>query len=376
MRLAIINLSGGGLSGGHVNFLRSMLPRFAASSDIEAVLCLSPRQVGVEKWFPEPLPKTTFQACLPYRPFRSRLDSGAVAALDAFRPDVVLSTLEKDVRYAKAPVVGMIQNMAFLAGTPTGYGLVEKLKALLLKGETLRAAAHSDAVIVPTRFVSDALVEAGIAKSKISVVNFGHNPAIAGAVPPGPAAGLKNRFIFTAGSFERYRGFEDLVEAMPALKKAFPALKLLVAGGSRPATRAYAEGLKRRVSELALEKDIVWLGNLPERELSWCYANCSAFAVTSRVESFCFVALEAMAHGCNSVSSQARCLPEIFGETSLYYPPGEAKALEAALAEVLGRSESERKKISALARERAAGFSWDATLVKIVEVLKAHSRVS
>lgn len=374
MRLAIVNLSGGGLSGGHVNFLRNMLPRFAGAPSVEALLCVSPRQVGEERWFAEPLPKTTFHACRPYRPFLPRLDRATVSALDAFRPDVILSALEKDVRYLGAPVVGMIQNMAFLAGTPTGYGLAEKVKAAILKRETLRAASGFAAVIVPTAFVRDALAGAGISGEKVSVVNFGRNPPQPGAVPPAPAAGLRDRFIFTAGSFERYRGFEDLVEAMPALLKIYPGLKLLVAGGARPATRAYSDGLKKRAAELGLEKDILWLGNLPDRELSWCYAHCAAFAVTSRVESFCFVALEAMSHGCNSVSADARCLPEVLGETALYYPAGDAGGLERSLAEVLARTGGERERFSALSLKRSAGFSWDAALAGILAVLESVTR--
>ena len=135
-------------------------------------------------------------------------------------------------------------------------------------------------------------------------------------------------------------------------------MKLAVAGASRLATTKYFESLKELAADLQVSADIAWLGNIPEGELSWCYANCAAFALTSRVESFCFVALEAMAHGCRIVSSDSPCLPEILGDTAVYYKAGNVPALSAGLLQVLSAGPRDGDVASSAALERAAGFSW------------------
>jgi hypothetical protein len=42
MRLAVVNLTGGGFSGGYKKYLENMLPRLAEHSEVEALLCASP----------------------------------------------------------------------------------------------------------------------------------------------------------------------------------------------------------------------------------------------------------------------------------------------------------------------------------------------
>jgi len=143
-----------------------------------------------------------------------------------------------------------------------------------------------------------------------------------------------------------------------------------VAGGSRPETGIYLNDLKKLAAGLNVTGDIAWLGNISEEELSWCYANCSAFALTSRIESFCFVALEAMAHGCNIVSTDSACLPEILGDSAIYYAAGDEAGLSKAITAVLSRTEAEHAGFSAASAARATSFSWDKAAAATLEVFK------
>lgn len=51
MRIAIVNLTAGGMSGGYRKFLRNVIPRMAKHEDVEAILCASPDSIGVQDWF-------------------------------------------------------------------------------------------------------------------------------------------------------------------------------------------------------------------------------------------------------------------------------------------------------------------------------------
>jgi len=376
MKLAILNLTGGGISGGHKKYLLNMLPRLAAAPEIMAILCASPSALGAETWLPRH-PKISYVSCGPFRPFRHSPEPGLAAALHDFSPDVIFVPIERYVNYKGLPVVVMLQNMAPLTGTKTGYGIKERLVAAVRKYETYVALRRSAEIIVPTNYVKNYLSEkAAVPAGKIAAIHYGGNIVSVVQRPPASFPFTGGRFIFTAGSLEAYRGTEDLLRALPLVKETCPDIKLAVAGGARPATMGYFDGLKELAARLRVSADIAWLGNLPEEELFWCYANCSAFAVTSRVESFCFVALEALSHGCNIISTDSPCLPEVLGGAALYYPARDIKAMTSALSAILARPEAERSACGAAAVLRAAAFSWDEAAAATLGILKKTFRSS
>jgi len=369
MRVAVINLTGGGMSGGYRKYLAEMLPRFAAHPGVSELLCASSLALDGDGGHGKDS-KVKFIRCSQFRMLHHRPDSKLAEALDSFAPEVLFIPVERYVRYKKLPVVVMLQNMAPLAGMKTGTGIKEWLRTAARRFETRYALRYSTAVIVPTEFVKDFLSrEVKIDPAKIYVVPYGNTaPAAQPLAPYGVHKHTK--FIFTAGSLEMYRGLEDLLFALPDIRSKFPEIKLAIAGGTRGPTRGYAARLKSLAKGLGLEDAVVWLGNISEPELSWAYFNCAAFVLTSRVESFCLIALESMAHGCNIVSTKSACLPEILADAATYYDAGDALSLSHALMDLLSRDPADTEKVRSTAMSRAAGFSWDETASKTLNVLK------
>ena len=68
MRIAITNITGGGMSGGYKKYLQNVLPRLAVYSDVEAILCASPKSIKVQDWF-RFLPKVIF---ITYKSFKCK----------------------------------------------------------------------------------------------------------------------------------------------------------------------------------------------------------------------------------------------------------------------------------------------------------------
>ena len=368
MRIAVLNMTGGGFSGGYKRYISSILPRIASRPETVEILCASPASLGVETWLAG-TPKIKFVGCEPFRFMRHVPDAGLMACLDGFCPDLVFITLERYIKYRDVPVVTVVHNMGPLSGVKVSSGILDKAKCLAQLLETQIAVKNSTAVIAPTDHVRDFLIKNwSLGNDNVTTINFGtsHMPKDA-RLPTGLAA--PGRFIFTAGSLEVYRGLDDLIKAMPRLADSFPGLKLLVAGGTRSATVGYLRNLKKLAFGLGVAGDIVWLGNLPEEELAWCYRNCAAFVMTSRVESFGFVALEAMQNGCGCVSTNSPCLPEIFRNCALYYSPGDIAGLLQVVSEALNRNMGECERFGSMGRERASGFSWDKAAEQTMEVL-------
>ena len=371
MRLAILNLTGGGTSGGHRNYLQGILPRLAGSGKFSSILCASPASIGIEKWLPD-IPTVRRVECEPFRPFRHEPGPMLKAALDSFGPDLLFVTVERYVRYRDLPVVIFLHNMAPLAGIRTGSGLRERLVSLARAYEARYAIKRAAAVIAPTDFVRDYLIaRENASPGRVTRIHFGAAPLPAKPVEPEGFPFRPGEFIFTAGSLEAYRGIEDIIKALPALKAALPGIKLAVAGGARPEALAYASGLRKLASELGVDRDIAWLGNLDAARLAWCYAHCSVCVLTSRMESFCFVALEAMQHSCRVVAADRACLPEVLGGAADYYKAGDHEALSSLLSKKLASG----RPPAAGPAARTALFSWDKAAAATLDVLlKAASR--
>lgn len=114
--------------------------------------------------------------------------------------------------------------------------------------------------------------------------------------------GLTNKTVLmTLGRLsrdERYKGVDEVLEAMPALLAKRPDLAYLVAGDGDDRPR-----LEGRARELGLESHVVFAGYLPEAEKVDYYRLADSYVMPSRGEGFGFVFLEAMACGIPVVAS-------------------------------------------------------------------------
>ena len=105
------------------------------------------------------------------------------------------------------------------------------------------------------------------------------------------------------------KGVHILVEAFAAAHKEVPKLKLLVSGEGDP---VYTQGLKDRVRELNIEKDVLFLGNEPEIERPLRAGDIFA-APYLWPEAFGLAVLEAMAVGLPVVGSISGGITDLLG---------------------------------------------------------------
>lgn len=102
------------------------------------------------------------------------------------------------------------------------------------------------------------------------------------------------------------------------------------------------------------------VGPLDEADKAAVLSGAMAFVFPSEYEGFGLPPLEAMACGVPVVAANASAVPEVCGEAALLVRPGDAAALAEALGRVVNDADL-RRRMSRVARARAAGFSWQAT---------------
>lgn len=372
MNIAVLNLTNGGMSGGYRKYLLNFIPRLAANDHVKSILCVSPEALRVETWF-RPMPNVEFAGCPSSRFFGCRINKNLRQKIERFAPDIIFIPVARVSNFADVPVVTMVQNVyPFLSQGVPGLSLGETIRLRAQYVEAKKAFQKSEQIIVTSNYVKGLLIDQlGIPDERISLVYFGKNPVILDAHQPDCISFERGEaFIFTAGSLEPYRGLEDLIKAAGHLKNDFPDLKVVVAGQARPATLSYYRKLLRLCELYDLGSRIFWAGQLSPEELAWCYKNCVAFVMTSRMESFGMIGLESLSYGSYCVSAENLCLREIFGPAAVYYSPGDDQGLAALLKKAVHLSQAERDVRSGMATERASQFSWDMNADKTVEVFR------
>lgn len=145
------------------------------------------------------------------------------------------------------------------------------------------------------------------------------------------------RVILTLGrlsSDERYKGFDEVMEALPEIHKIYPNTVYVVAGDGSDRGR-----LEQKARELGLSDHVVFTGFVREEEKVDHYRLADVFAMPSRGEGFGFVFLEAMACGIPVVASSIDGGREAVrdGSLGLLVDPNDRNGVAQTIIEALGR---------------------------------------
>lgn len=224
------------------------------------------------------------------------------------------------------------------SGASAAYRLLRPLGRLVARRYAVRVAVSEAA-----RATAAALVPGPVEVLFNGVTTDEH------AEEPWPTTGPTVLFL---GRHEPRKGLAVLLAAHDRLPAPRPVLWV---AGSGPETGALRE-------RYPATPERCWLGVVDETEKRRRLAAADALAAPSLGgESFGMVLLEAMAHGTAVVASDIDGYRQATGGAARLVPPGDAAALAAALAEVLGSATAGEvdatDALAARGRERAQAFS-------------------
>ena len=167
------------------------------------------------------------------------------------------------------------------------------------------------------------------------------------------------------GRLEHEKGVQDLIAALPRIRRVRPGTRLLVAG-----TGTGADALAETARAHRVRRSVRFLGHLPDAELAAAIAAADAVVLPSRYEPFGIVALEAAAAGAPLVASSAGGLGEVVvdGETGVSFAPGDVGGLARAVEVVLADPAAAAQRAAAARARLGVDFDWRSIASATVEV--------
>lgn len=176
--------------------------------------------------------------------------------------------------------------------------------------------------------------------------------------------------IATVSRLAREKNIDFLLAVADRLRKQFPDLLFVIAGEGPDAPR-----LKAVASAMGLGEHVRFFGNLDrETELLDCYRAADVFVFASPTETQGLVLIESLALGVPVVSTA------VMGTASVLRGAGGARIAPESVPEFaqeaarLLRSPDERRRLSLLAREDAAGWSVPALMRRVERLYETLAR--
>jgi len=191
-------------------------------------------------------------------------------------------------------------------------------------------------------------------------------------VGPGRLAAARSRWrpgpepvLLFLGRLEHEKGAQDLLAALPRVRRAHPGTRLLVAGTGTQQAVLVETARRHRV-----RRAVTFLGYLPDADLAALLGVVDAVVLPSRYEPFGIVALEAAAAGAPLVASTAGGLGEAVrdDETGLSFAPGDVAGLAGAVGAVLDDPAAARRRADAARARLGVEFDWARIAARTAEV--------
>ena len=305
---------------------------------------------------------------IPIRPYtlEEQLLMPLVLAAPSVRPDVYHCPTYGAPALAGCPMVMNIHDLIHIDG-PGPYGPKARLYYRLV---VRRAANRAALVVTESAFTKDRIRSVlGICGDKVEIVPGGCDPVDFQRSGCGCVEGLdpEKPYILTVTNERPHKNLDTLLSAYGRMVKGRSVDAQLVVIGIR------GDEALERVLPVDLCGRTFYADQVTDALLGRLMAGAEVFVCASSYEGFGLPVLEAMAASRAVIASKATALPEVVGDAAVLVDPYDAEGMAEAMDDML-RDEPRRKRLGAMASERARLFPWRAAAERMIEIYSRAGR--
>lgn len=266
--------------------------------------------------------------------------------------------------FHKGKLVVTIHDLGFLHLPET----FSRSEAMRLKILTKFTANKSEKIITGSEYSRNDIVDTyNLNPDRVEIIPHGISHAF------GPKDVVKTRevlskyniegeYFLCVGRLNPRKNLVSLVKAFQKIKERAVPHKLIVVGKKDFDTRV----LLRTIDKFN-EKDVLFIGFVPNEDLPYLYSGADVFIYPSLFEGVGLPVLEAMKSGIPVVSSNTTSLKEIVADAALTVDPLNVKGIAAAVFELIDKSKIRDLYIKK-GLERSLQFSWNLTAQKTLHM--------
>jgi glycosyltransferase involved in cell wall biosynthesis len=164
-----------------------------------------------------------------------------------------------------------------------------------------------------------------------------------------------DNYILYTGNLYPHKNIDVIFKAL----KLLPNIKLKIIC----ARDVFANRSQKLAHSLDVANQVEFLGYIPDDKFSKLYSHALALVHPALLEGFSLTGLEAMALNCPVIASTASCLPEIYGNSVLYFDPLDPLDLVKQI-KMLTNNQKLRFMLLKSGHEQVAKYSWQKTASK------------
>lgn len=352
-------------SGGGVTYLRNILPILAEDGDLETHLLLHRDQSELYGLLSEKVRVHLLEFDNRFFPALVWEQLALPFVARSMSADVTFSPANYGPLFAPNRVIVLRNSLAVVGRETRMSRRFYWIGLALMTGLSLLTSTKAIAV---SRYARNALTFGfgSRLRDRVTIVNHGVNPVFS----PDDAVDREPHLLAVSDIYIQ-KNFHTLIEAMAAVHRRRPEIKLKIAGRSIDA--GYMKELQERIAELKLTDVVEFLGEKRTGDLLELYRRCLVFVFPSTVETFGNPLVEAMACGAPIACSNTAAMPEIVGDAAEFFSPLDAGEMASRILAIAG-DPALRRELGLRARKRAAGYSWSRAASETADVIKSAAR--
>ena len=180
---------------------------------------------------------------------------------------------------------------------------------------------------------------------------------------------INKPFLLYVGNAYPHKNLEGLIKNFFRLHKSEPDLKLVLVGKEDyfyKRVQKYANSLWTNDKN---KNPVIFPGFIPDRELAILFKKARAYIFPSFYEGFGLPPLEAMSYGCPVVSSDSSSLPEVLGQSALYFRSEDEEDMLAKIKKII-KDESLRQELIVKGYKQAKKYSWEECAHETLEIYR------
>jgi glycosyltransferase involved in cell wall biosynthesis len=204
-------------------------------------------------------------------------------------------------------------------------------------------------IITPTEYIRQQVTQRfGVRPTKVTLT---YEAGELTPVSPQPYPPMQGKsYILCVGNAYPYKNLQSVIRAAQLLKHT--GCQLVLVGKH--------DFFYRELVDYVAQEHITnvhFTDFVSDENLAWLYQNAKLYVFASLSEGFGLPGLEAMLYGLPVLSSNASCLPEVYGEAAEYFNPHSVEEL-ATKVDALLDSPDRRKQLREAGLKQVAKYSW------------------